>query len=188
MLIAGIGAYLSPDDLASCSQTPDERSKCQKVDAIVAVSGGKTHIRAAEAIQLYKDGWADYLIFSGAAKDEDGPSNAAVMRRQAIEAGVPAQSILTDESSRTTHQNAKETAEIIQENNINRIIVVTSPYHQRRAGLEFDRLTGESVHVLNHPASHDPDWGAFWWLTPRGWWLAGGELVKITVTHAGESE
>src|SRR5689334_14723832 len=86
IVTAIIGVYLTPDDLSGCDSTVGSSAKCMKADAIVAISGGNTSVRAAEAIRLYKEGWADTLIFSGAAADTTGPSNAAVMRAQAIEA------------------------------------------------------------------------------------------------------
>lgn len=188
LVIVFIGNYLSPDDLAKCSETPSAEAGCQKADAIIAVSGGKTPVRTAEAIKLYKDGWADLLIFSGAAQDEYSPSNAEVMRAQAIKEGVPVDSILIEPSSRTTHQNAGNAELIFKEQRINQVIVVTSPYHQRRAGLEFQKLTDSSRQVRNHPAADDPDWSMWWWLTPRGWWLAVGEMVKIGAVQSGNSQ
>ena len=182
-----IGAYLAPDDLVRCGSAPSNLAGCEKVDAIVAVSGGHTQARTAEAVALYQAGWSDRIIFSGAAFDTDAPSNASVMKEEAIKSGVPAGNIIIEESSRTTHENAKKTESILSQYKLEKIIVVTSPYHQRRAGIEFSTIAGNDVLVLNHPASNDPDWGWFWWLTPRGWWLAVGELVKIGATHAGES-
>jgi uncharacterized SAM-binding protein YcdF (DUF218 family) len=186
IVIVLIGIYLAPDDLRSCAESPSSLEKCQKADAIVAVSGGNTSLRTAEAINLYKNGWGNYLVFSGAAKDDTGPSNAAVMRAQALRAGVSPDVIIIDESSRTTHQNAENASSLFKQKNIASAIVVTSPYHQRRAGLEFHQRL-EAVQVRNHPAKGDSDWPSYWWATPRGWWLAVGELVKIGATHAGES-
>ena len=188
LVVLSISAYLTPDDLARCGEKPSNLAGCHKVDAIVAVSGGNTAVRTAEAIRLYQAGWAEYLIFSGAAFDEASPSNASVMKQQAIRAGVPVAKIITEDMSRTTHQNAKETSSLLQRHGISRLIIVTSPYHQRRAGLEFKRIAGDNALILNHPATNDPDWQWYWWLTPRGWWLAVGELIKVTATHAGESQ
>ena len=183
-----VGAYLAPDDLRQCDTKPATSGKtCLQADAIVAISGGKTPVRTEEAIRLYKNGWAKYLIFSGAAEDTSGPSNAEVMRHQAINAGVPADAILLDTSARTTHQNAADVHKLLAQHGIKRLIMVTSPYHQRRAGLEFRALSGDTITVLNHPATTDPDWPWYWWLTPRGWWLAGSEIIKIGAVHAGES-
>lgn len=184
-----ISVYLTPDDLRGCAKV-SQVSKCQSADAIVAISGGNTPVRAAEAIRLYKEGWADTLIFSGAAADTSGPSNAEVMRHQAIDAGVPSEDIKVDALSQTTKQNAKHVKELLIEasgGSVKRIILVTSPYHQRRASLEFQALAGEGIAIVNRPTPNDPDWSLLWWLTPRGWWLAGGELAKIVAFYAGES-
>src|SRR5450759_4182567 len=87
--IVGISLYLQPNDLSKCGVTPGSTGNCQSVDAIVAISGGDTQARASWAIGLYKNGWSKTLIFSGAAMDKSGPSNAAVMKKLAISAGVP---------------------------------------------------------------------------------------------------
>ncbi len=186
-IIGLIGVYLSPDDLAKCDTSPSAKDGCAKADAIAVVSGGKTAIRTAEAIRLFKAGWANYLVVSGAAADPNSPSNAAIMKQQAVAAGVPEAAIITDEIARTTKQNAEKTKDKTREYGIGRLIVITSPYHQRRAGLEFKRNMPSDTVVVNHPAPNDPDWPMLWWLTPRGWWLSVSELVKIGATHAGES-
>jgi uncharacterized SAM-binding protein YcdF (DUF218 family) len=189
IFITVVSMYLTPDELRNCP-TVSQTTNCQKADAIVAVSGGNTSVRAAEAIRLYKQGWADTLIFSGAAADTSGPSNAEVMRTQAIKAGVPSKSIEVESSSQTTKQNAERVKALLVKvgsGSANRVILVTSPYHQRRASLEFKSLIGDGITIVNHPAPNDPDWQKIWWLTPRGWWLAIGELVKIGAYYAGES-
>ena len=191
LLVAGIFMltnFLSPDDLAGCSSMPSDAAKCQKADAIITVSGGNTSERAQEAIEMYKLGWADKLVFSGAAKDTSGPSNAEVMRTQALEAGVPANAVLIESFSQTTKQNATKSVSMFEKYDFTNVILVTSPYHQRRASLEFHAVAGDNVIIRNHPTSHDEDWSAWWWLTPRGWWLAGGEVVKIIAFYAGQSE
>lgn len=179
-----IGVYLAPNDLRACQAQPSNENGCQAVDAIVAVSGGNTSLRAAEAITLYKNGWAKYLVFSGAAQDTTSPSNATVMKDQALAAGIPASVIIVENASRNTRQNAQNTSKLFTERAISKVIVVTSPYHQRRAGLEFQSTVSQSITIKNHPVSNDPDWPWYWWATPRGWWLAIGEVAKIGVSQA----
>ncbi len=185
--IVVINAYLTPNDLGRCEPLPSSNSGCQAVDAIVAISGGNTLVRVDEAVKLYKDGWAPTIVFSGAAADTTGPSNAEVMRKHAIAAGVPASSIIIETLAQTTKQNAERAKDIFDEKNLRTIILVTSPYHQRRASLEFNTRAEADVAIINHPVPNDPDWAKLWWLTPRGWWLAGGELAKITAFYAGGS-
>lgn len=182
VFIVGISLYLQPNDLSKCNNTPSSSKSCQTVDAIVAISGGDTVTRANWAINLYKNGWSNILIFSGAAQDKSGPSNAAVMKKLAIESGVPSSSIYIDEYSETTGQNAVNSQTIFAKHNIKRVILTTSGYHQRRASLEFNKRTG-SVVILNSPTQIDKDWSFWWWTTLRGWWLAIGESVKIIIFY-----
>lgn len=188
LALLGLGYYLSPNDLARCGEKPSQESGCIKADAIIAVSGGDTSARTGEAIKLYQNGWADTLIFSGAAYDKSGPSNAEAMRQLALAAGVPDKAIVVEEESETTHQNAAETRALLLERDIETIILVTSAYHQRRAGLEFKDRMGGVINVLNHPVATDNQWSPMWWATPIGWWLAAGELFKIIAFYTGSTQ
>ena len=185
VVILGLSVYLAPNDLAHCNDGPADEGSCKKVDAIVAVSGGDTSARTDEAVRLYKQGWADVLIFSGAAQDKSGPSNAAVMRTDAIDAGVPASAISIEEQGETTRQNADKTQQLLEEKDVKTVILVTSAYHQRRAGLEFSERSAGKVTIINHPVASDNQWSSWWWLTPGGWYLAVSEFVKILMFYVG---
>lgn len=182
VLTVGLPLYLGPDDISGCQKASD--GHCAAADAIVAVSGGDTAARTAEAIRLYKAGWATRLIFSGAAADKTGPSNAAVMKEQAVRDGVPSEVITVDEFSTTTTENAINTAKIIKQMSLRRVILVTSVYHQRRVSIEFAKELGPSVEIVNHPVANDSQWSSWWWATPYGWWLGLGEVIKIIFAKA----
>lgn len=168
--VIGAGFFLSP------------QNALEKSDVIIAISGGETRQRVAEAVQLYKDDWAPLLIMSGAARD-DGPSNALTMQNMAIAAGVPKNKILIEESAVNTAANAKFVQDIIQDNKFTKVILVTSPYHQRRASLAFTKaLQGLPVKIINH-SSTDSIW------RKNGWWwdewareLTWSEIQKTIYT------
>jgi len=180
-LIVFLSTYLQPNDFFGCQDAPLQDEKCGTADAIVVISGGDTVSRTSAGVELYKQGWAPYIVFSGAAKDKTGPSNAEVMRDQALQSGVPQSAIIIDELAETTHENAQNSSSIFAERGIHEVILVTSGYHQRRAALEFNQ-TAENITIRNYPIQDD-HWGWWWWLTPRGWWLATGETVKIIVFY-----
>ena len=184
LVVWAIGVYLSPNDLSGCGERPNGTPPCEQADAIVAISGGDTSARTLEAVKLYQAGWADKLIFSGAALDKSGPSNAAAMSREAEAAGVPPEDIILEEFGETTKQNAENTHDIFDLLGIEKVILVTSGYHQRRAGLEFEALSTGAA-LRNHPVAEDSQWSKWWWLTPQGWYLAISELVKIIIFYAG---
>jgi len=181
--IVGITNFLSPNDTAQCNDEITGVYPCEVADAIVAVSGGDTNARTDEAISLYKSGWSDKLIFSGAAQDKTSISNAAAMRLRAINSGVSEDVIYIDEYSENTRQNAENTDSIFKQLGVNNAILVTSGYHQRRASIEFNKRT--SVNIVNHPVENDKDWSMWWWATPRGWILSIGELVRILALNFG---
>ena len=184
LAVVGITIFLGPNDLRNCDEAPSNSSNCAAADAIVAVSGGDTNARTDAAIERYRQGWAPLLIFSGAAQDPDGPSNAKSMKDRALEQGVPEQNVIIEEFARNTAENAANTSEFINTRNLTRIILVTSGYHQKRASLEFSARLGPSVQIINAPTAIDQQWNKWWWLSPRGWWLAGGEIAKIIAYYA----
>jgi len=160
-----IAVYLSPQDSLS------------KVDAIVVVSGGDTDARIAEGVRLYLQKWAPKIIFSGAAAEGD-VSNALAMKRIAIASGVPAGDIIIEEKSKTTEENADFTAKVIEENKVKSIILVTSPYHQRRAYNQFRYYLGKDFVILNHSAK-DTTWRKQgWWENANARFLTLGEVMK----------
>lgn len=161
-----LGFYLSP------------QSDLVKSDAVVAVSGGETFSRADEAIKLYKEGWAPKIIFSGAAADPSGPSNAAAMKRRALAEGVPDDAVLMDEASTNTFENALAVREIVRRSQMKQIILVTSPYHQRRAYATFKSRLDPQVRILNHSATDERWRRSAWWANDYSYKITLAELQK----------
>lgn len=184
-LIVFLSIFLQPNDMKKCDESPSAVAGCQKADAIIAVSGGDTNQRTQYAIDLYKKGWANYIIFSGASADKDSISNAEAMRRYALARGVPDTAIFTEDFSQNTHENATKTQKILEAHDIQDIILTTSGYHQRRVYAEFTVITkDENVMIRNAPTA-DRDWSWWWWLSPSGWYLAVSELVKVIIFYTG---
>jgi uncharacterized SAM-binding protein YcdF (DUF218 family) len=135
----------------------------EKVDAIVAISGD-TGQRADTAITLWKAGWAPIIVFSGAAIDPESVSSAEIMRREALRQGVPEAATLVEPASATTEENAAEVAKLMITRKMRSAILVTSPYHQRRAAFEFGRAFEPSGLTFRNYPARDPEWNAFlWW-------------------------
>jgi len=170
LLVPGIGFFLSPQNSLELS------------DAIIIISGGETTQRVSEGVRLYKERWAPLLIMSGAARDE-GTSNALAMKKMAISAGVPEKNVVVEEEATNTFENALKVKNIIQAQKITKMILVTSPYHQRRASLVFHlALRGLPIQIINHSAK-DSQW------RKNGWWenswarrITFSELQKILYT------
>jgi uncharacterized SAM-binding protein YcdF (DUF218 family) len=148
-------------------------------DVIVAVSGDNGP-RTETAVALWKQGFAPLLLFSGSSLDPESVSSAELMKRDAVRLGVPAAAILVEPTASTTDENAKLTAQLMIDRGLHSAILVTSPYHQRRAALLFSRAFGYSGLVfINHPAE-DPQWDPDrWWLREPSRSLTLVELAKL---------
>jgi uncharacterized SAM-binding protein YcdF (DUF218 family) len=158
-----------------------------KADAIVAISGDSGE-RADTAITLWKAGWAPIIVFSGASIDPESVSSAEIMRREALRQGVPEAATLVEPASATTEENAAEVAKLMVERNIRSAILVTSPYHQRRAAFEFGRaFEASGLTFRNYPA-RDPEWNAFlWWRQEPARSRTLLELVKLGAVYLSQT-
>jgi uncharacterized SAM-binding protein YcdF (DUF218 family) len=157
-----------------------------KADAIVAISGD-TGARAQTAIALWKQGYAPVLIFSGGSSDPESVASAELMKRTAVAAGVPANAIVVEGTSATTEENAEHVAQLMKTRKLKSAILVTSPYHQRRAAMLFEREFGRaSLTFRNHPAD-DPTWDPnLWWTADPPRSLTFLELAKLGALVAGQ--
>jgi uncharacterized SAM-binding protein YcdF (DUF218 family) len=108
----------------------------EKADAILVL--GSHDLRVAKrAAQLYLDGWAPLVIFSGdrgiLTKSFEKPE-AEVFAEIAIKLGVPKDKIMFEGKSTNTGENIQFTKKLIAEKglSINKIIAVQKPYMERR--------------------------------------------------------
>ncbi len=118
---------------------PDGTDAIVILGAAVYPSGkpSPTLIRRVEwGIELLKRGEAQWLLASGGAGGRE-PSEAQVMRRIAVERGIPYQHILLEERAESTWENARECAKIIREQGWRQVILVTDSYHLPRSLLAF---------------------------------------------------
>jgi uncharacterized SAM-binding protein YcdF (DUF218 family) len=156
----------------------------QVSDAIVVISGDEQLARFQEGVNLYERGFGQYLVFSGAAYD-NGTSNADVMRLLAVKRGVPDAAILEEPLGEDTWGNAVYTRQVLEEHGLRTALLVTSPYHARRAKLTFDAAyAGSGIEVSVHSAP-DSQWRKLsWWQQPDTRRLTFTELQKLAYIFA----
>ena len=148
-------------------------------DAVVVISGDEQLARFREGVSLYKQGYARYLVVSGAAYD-NGTSNADVMRELAVERGIPEAAILEEPLGEDTWGNAVYTRQVLEARGLHSAILVTSPYHVRRAKMTFDAAYAGSGIQLSVHAAPDSEWRKLsWWQHPDTRRLTITELQKL---------
>ena len=126
----------------------------------VVMAGDPDYERTKTAARLWLAGEVSLLIMTGG---EAGPGDSATsLRDMAVALGVPAGRIRMEEVSHSTREAMVAVRPLLEQLGVRRVAVVTSPYHQRRAGWAARRVF-EGVEVLDRPA--EP---ASW--SPEGWW------------------
>jgi uncharacterized SAM-binding protein YcdF (DUF218 family) len=101
-------------------------------------AGGGYQERVKEAVDLYKAGYANRMIFSSGfvfAFPE-----AEIMRSLAVSNGVPPSAIQLETHAANTHENVLLTRAIAESNGWHHVLLVSSPYHMRRAVLTWHRV------------------------------------------------
>ncbi|MCG3178964.1 MAG: hypothetical protein BIFFINMI_01294 [Phycisphaerae bacterium] len=127
------------------------RDEPARADYIVVLGGDQT--RAVEAARLYRnarrDGWTPKVIVSSKGEWADRLANVAAAY------GVPRADIRIDHDATRTHDHPITIAALEGvDKTRDRFIIVTSPYHTRRA---MDCFAHEGY---AHCLSHSPDWEA----------------------------
>jgi uncharacterized SAM-binding protein YcdF (DUF218 family) len=119
----------------------DERPR---VDAIVVLGAAQYdgrpsaiyEARLEHALDLWSGKVAPVLVFTGGKEAGDRFTEGGSGARWAVEHGVPAEAVLTEERSRTTYQNLAGARRLLERRGPGRrprIVVVSDPFHMFRA-------------------------------------------------------
>ena len=101
-------------------------------------AGGGYQERVTQAIELHRGGYAPNIVFSSGFVFT--MREAEVMKALAVANGVTAESILLEEAAANTRENVLFTKRILDEHGWKRVLLVSSPYHMRRALLTWRTL------------------------------------------------
>src|SRR6266851_9913766 len=112
---------------------------------------------AKRGAQLFLDGWAPLLIFSGGlgsvTRSIWSEPEADQFALVAIEMGVPAERILIENRSTNTGENILFTRQLLNEREIDpqKFIIVQKPYMERRSYATFRKLWPEKEVRVTSP-------------------------------------
>lgn len=95
--------------------------------------------RINKAAKLYHEGIAGVIICTGAAV-ANNHVEADVMAQALIELGVPDCSIIREKLAKGTYENLVNSKEIMQDRGLKTAVIVSSPWHLRKASSYAFRL------------------------------------------------
>lgn len=88
--------------------------------------------RLDHAIDLYRQGYAPLLLFTGGKRPGDTYTEASAGRLYALRKGVPDSAIMEERQGRTTSQSMRSAASILRQNHLRTALLVSDPFHALR--------------------------------------------------------
>ena len=121
----------------------DQRGKVderQDVDAIVVLGAAQFNGRPSDvfqarlehAVDLWKEGWADWFVVTGGKVPDDRTTEAEVARHWAISHGVPEERILWEDRGRTTLESLEGVETIFRDHELRSALFVSDQTHMLR--------------------------------------------------------
>ena len=132
-------------------------------DAILVLCSHDTLV-AERGAQLWLDGWAPWLIFSGGSGSITRrlwhEAEADLFARTAVAMGVPQSAILIENQSTNTGENVRCTKALLSARGLefNRFIVVQKPYMERRSYATFRKVWPEKEVIVTSPRASLDDY------------------------------
>ena len=166
------------------------RAESHNPDAIVVLSGAPVYMeRLNHAARLYREGRGGVIILTNdglrgpwSARRQSNPLSFERGIERLVSSGVPADRVVVlSEVVTSTYDEVIAVRKYAAQENLRSILVVTSPYHSRRALWVFRRHMTSSVHVgldTPPPGQQSPS-RVWWWLSRRGWYDVALEYVKF---------
>lgn len=192
LLIGGLSAVvLWPLFAWLAAQLLIVKAELTSADAIVVLSGSSTYKeRAAWAAKLYREGRApiviltnDSLISGWNNVEERNPYFYERAAKELEQRGVPAEKIqVVSGIALGTYEESLGLRDYATAQKLNRLLIVTSAYHSRRALWSMRHAcerSGIEVGVDSPPPGWQTPAPSTWWLRRWGWRVVAGEYVKM---------
>ena len=165
----------------------------KKADAILVLSGSSEYLdRTREAAEAFRSGIASKILLTndghqGGWNDAEKRNPYFVERtfQELVDRGVPGEAIeILPAFVRGTDDEADLVVPIAVERKLGSILLVTSPYHSRRALWTFERAAAKNsasmtIGVLTPNENYRYPSRLNWWMSTYGWRSVGMEYVKF---------
>ena len=168
------------------------KKEIARADAMVILSGSssfreRTHVAA----ELFAEGRAPRIILTNDDRpggwsntEQRNPLFSELALNELVRSGVPRERILLlPDAVHSTHDEAVLLHRYAGTGSIGSLLIITSPYHSRRALWTF-RQEFKATNVtlgLGFGDENQADYPSpfLWWTTIKGWRLVAGEYLKF---------
>jgi uncharacterized SAM-binding protein YcdF (DUF218 family) len=141
------------------------QDRLQPADVVHVIAG--EDFRTDYAFQLYKEGYAEMIFFTGGWCHHHNYDHGIHAREKALAQGIPLASIADDNTEvMSTYMEAMRLKEWIERSSIpvDSIIVVSDPFHMRRASWTYRKVFDDKIQVQMAPVPFElTPYTSTWW-------------------------
>lgn len=176
LILAGIAVFAWRPLLTGAGRFLIVEDPIEKSDVLIVLSGGREDERVRQAAELYRQGYAPWVLLSGGEKVQ-GRSVPEIQRDQALKNGIPDSVLLYEKLSTSTAEQARFLRPMLEQRGFRRAIVVTSNFHTRRTRYLFRRVfRGSSVETRVYPVHGD-------FFSPERWWARDWDTEEVVLEY-----
>ena len=158
------------------------RDQARTVDAIVVMGAAQydgrpspvLRARLDHALALYRRGLAPLVVVTGGNQPGDRFTEAAVGAQFLVAQGVPAGAIVQETAGQTSWQSLEAVGALLRARGLQRVLLVSDPYHQRRIVGMADDL---GLRAFSSPTRTSPEGASH--LVPH----YAAETLGVAVAH-----
>jgi uncharacterized SAM-binding protein YcdF (DUF218 family) len=145
---------------------------------LIFVFGSASNFRIDKAIELFNRGLAKTIMISGRGPyyENSDSAEADKLAARAMESGVPESALIKERESITVPDNVKRSLNLLERDGVRHdsIILVNSPFAQRRGWAHFRKLSNSAVYRVNSESS--PKY-------QKDHWFEQEETIKVVVNE-----
>jgi len=179
-LVSIIGLFFRDAFLLGVGDFLMVKDDLQPADVIHVIAG--PDYRTDYAIQLYQQGYARKIFFTGPWCPKHMVNHSEHGKQLAIENGVPEADIATDGTEiNSTYAEALRLKELITKSPvpISSVIVVSDPMHMRRARWTYRKVLGDQIRIQMAPVPYELlPYSRRWWIDPEARMMVRDEYIK----------
>lgn len=167
------------------------RAELEQVDAIVILSGGYLYLeRTQRAIELFQQGHVSKIIATTdgtkgpwSNEKQRNPTYTELETEELQRAGIPIERIeLVSYEIWSTYEEATVMRNYAQSHGLRSVLIITSPYHSRRALWVWRQVfagSGIKIGMDYAPTGQQSPTPIGWWWQSHGWQIVAGEYPKF---------
>jgi len=148
---------------------------------VVVILGGGGQERVDRGVKLYKSDYGKKIIITGMPIQLTGlpiTTWPQLAMNSALSMGVPKNAIITEERPTSTYEDAEYVKEDMLKGNFKSAIVVSSPYHMRRARMIFKKVFNDQRDITLMFSSADNEKFQI-----HKWWTQENELTVVMTEY-----